>query len=161
MPRLPDRFVRSPGGAALLCQLAHGLRAGHARSAPAMTMAMISARTSGEASVTKKFLKALSALSMRGQAFRSGMSWLSRRVIWSFSISLRFFRRFICSSSMCDVHRQARDDLVEVAMLDAQLAQLLEVAEQLAVDVVFDFRHGRQDRRSRGPPEIAHGLRAP
>src|SRR5215831_5340508 len=28
-------------------------------------------------------------------------------------------------------------------MLNAQLTQLLYVAEQLAVDVVFDFRHGR------------------
>jgi len=29
-------------------------------------------------------------------------------------------------------------------MLDAQLTQLLDVAEQLAVDVVFDFRHRRE-----------------
>jgi hypothetical protein len=27
-------------------------------------------------------------------------------------------------------------------VLYAQLAQLLDVAEQLAVDIVFDFRHG-------------------
>jgi hypothetical protein len=27
-------------------------------------------------------------------------------------------------------------------MLDAQCTQLLNVAEQLAIDVVFDFRHG-------------------
>jgi hypothetical protein len=31
-------------------------------------------------------------------------------------------------------------------MLNAQRPQLLNVAEQLAVDVVFDFRHGRVTR---------------
>ena len=42
-----------------------------------------------------------------------------------------------------EVERQARDDLVEVAMRDAQLAQLFNVLEKLAIDVVliFDFAH--------------------
>ena len=33
----------------------------------------------------------------RGQALRSGISWLSRRAIWSLSISLRFLSRRICT----------------------------------------------------------------
>src|ERR1700720_1597884 len=39
------------------------------------------------------------------------------------------------------IERQTGDDLIEITMFDAQLTQLLHVAEQLAVDVVFDFRH--------------------
>ena len=42
------------------------------------------------------------------------------------------------------VEREAHDDLIEVPMLDAQVPQLLEVAKQLAVDVVFGFRHRRR-----------------
>src|SRR5690606_19527273 len=44
-----------------------------------------------------------------------------------------------------DIHVQPRDDLVQVAMLDAQLAQFLDIAEQLAINVVRAvfavFRH--------------------
>ena len=42
-----------------------------------------------------------------------------------------------------EVERQARNDLVEVAMRDAQLTQLFNVLEKLAIDVVliFDFAH--------------------
>src|SRR5256884_6929482 len=47
------------------------------------------------------------------------------------------------------IERQPRDDLVEITMLDAQLPQLFHVPEQLAVDVVFDFRHA----------ETAHGVK--
>ena len=36
-----------------------------------------------------------------------------------------------------DVHRQPGDDIVEVAVFDAQPPQLVDVAEQLAVDVVL------------------------
>src|ERR1700674_5189491 len=39
------------------------------------------------------------------------------------------------------IKRQAGDDLIEITMFDAQLTQFLHVAEQFAVDVVFDFRH--------------------
>src|SRR5258708_23759657 len=49
-----------------------------------------------------------------------------------------------------NVERQARDHLIEITMLDTQLPQLLEVAEQLTVDVVFDFRHGRTRCAARG-----------
>ena len=38
-----------------------------------------------------------------------------------------------------EVERQARDDLVEVAVRDAQLPQLLDVLEELAIDVVLIF----------------------
>src|SRR5581483_789882 len=53
---------------------------------------------------------------------------------------------------LIDVHieREAGDHLIEVAVLDAELAQLLHVAEQIAVDVVFDFRHGLRMARA-GP----------
>src|SRR5579862_9166998 len=44
-----------------------------------------------------------------------------------------------------NVEREPRDHLIEVAMLDTQLPQLLEVAEQLSVDVVFDLRHNRDE----------------
>src|SRR5580658_93334 len=40
-----------------------------------------------------------------------------------------------------DIHRQARDDLIQIAMFDAQLPQFLNVAEQVAVDVVFLIAH--------------------
>src|SRR5262249_25062480 len=40
-----------------------------------------------------------------------------------------------------DVHGEALDDLIQVTMLYAQLAQLFYVAEQLAIDIVFGFRH--------------------
>ena len=44
-----------------------------------------------------------------------------------------------------EVERQARDDLVEIAMRDAQFAQLFNILEKLAIDVVliFDFAHRR------------------
>ncbi len=41
-----------------------------------------------------------------------------------------------------NVHGEPLDDLIEITMLYAKLAQLFDVAEQLAIDVVFDFRHG-------------------
>jgi hypothetical protein len=47
-----------------------------------------------------------------------------------------------------DVHGQAIDDLVEITMLYAQLTQLLDVAEQLAIDIVFDFHHRPGSPRS-------------
>ncbi len=41
------------------------------------------------------------------------------------------------------VHLQLRDHLVQVAVLNAQLSQFLDIAEQLAIDVVFVIvRHG-------------------
>ena len=40
-----------------------------------------------------------------------------------------------------DIHREALDDLVEITMLYAQLTQLFDVAEQLTIDIVFDFSH--------------------
>src|SRR5690606_15089319 len=40
-----------------------------------------------------------------------------------------------------DVHRQPLDHLVEIAVLDAQLPQFFDVAEQFAIDVIFDFDH--------------------
>src|SRR5262249_20737650 len=47
-----------------------------------------------------------------------------------------------------DVHGEPLDDLIEVTMLYAQLPQLLDVAKQLAIDIVFDFRHLRDPARS-------------
>jgi HAD superfamily hydrolase (TIGR01509 family) len=41
-----------------------------------------------------------------------------------------------------DVHGEPIDDLVEIPMFYAQRTQLFNVAEQLAIDIVFDFRHG-------------------
>jgi len=41
-----------------------------------------------------------------------------------------------------DIERQACDHLIQVPMLNTERPQLFYVAEQLAVDVVFDFRHG-------------------
>jgi hypothetical protein len=41
-----------------------------------------------------------------------------------------------------DIERQTSDHLVQITMLNAQRPQFLYVAEQLAVNVVFDFRHG-------------------
>src|SRR5580698_3887110 len=47
-----------------------------------------------------------------------------------------------------DVERETSDHLVQITMLNAQRPQFLYVAEQLAVDVVFDFRHGGLRLRS-------------
>jgi hypothetical protein len=49
----------------------------------------------------------------------SGTNWLSSSAIWSFSSSLRRFRRRICNSSRFG-SGQALDDIVEIAMLDLQ-----------------------------------------
>jgi hypothetical protein len=47
-------------------------------------------------------------------------------------------------------------------MLDTQRPQLLDVAEQLAIDVVFDFRHGWCSPRApvRKGPSARYGLTA-
>src|SRR6188508_1080961 len=62
-----------------------------------------------------------------------------------------------------EVERQARDDLVEIAVRDAEFAQLFHVLEKLAIDVVliFDFAHRRgSDRRwvtgSRPAASLSH-----
>src|SRR6185437_14732148 len=43
------------------------------------------------------------------------------------------------------IERESRDDLVEVAVLDAQVAQFLHAPEKLAVDVVFGVRHSCEE----------------
>jgi len=42
------------------------------------------------------------------------------------SISLRFFKRFICSFIDLEVHAEAGNDVVEIAMLDTELAQAFD-----------------------------------
>jgi hypothetical protein len=42
-----------------------------------------------------------------------------------------------------EIHAEAGNDVVEIAMLDAQLAQALDVLEQIGIDVVVVFvAHG-------------------
>jgi hypothetical protein len=41
-----------------------------------------------------------------------------------------------------EIHGQARDDVIEIPVLDAQLAQALDVLEQIGIDVAFFVAHG-------------------
>src|ERR1700722_9065361 len=54
---------------------------------------------------------------------------------------LAFLEAFELQLIDMNIHRQALDDLVQVAMFDTQLPQFLDIAEQVAVDVVFLIAH--------------------
>jgi hypothetical protein len=41
-----------------------------------------------------------------------------------------------------EIHAEARNDVIEVAMLDAQLAQAFDVLEQIGIDFVVFVVHG-------------------
>ena len=56
------------------------------------------------------------------------------------------------------IEGQPRDDLIQIAVLDAQLPQLLEVAKQLAVDVILDLRHGGYGRGLARETAAGNGL---
>src|SRR4051794_15186084 len=109
-----------------------------------MTIAMISARTSGEASVTKKSFSALLSLSngaRSGVQIRNELAFEARDLVLQHQLA--FLQPLHLQLVGIHVERQAHDYLIEIPMLDAQVAQLLEVPEKLAIDVVFGFRHRR------------------
>jgi hypothetical protein len=41
-----------------------------------------------------------------------------------------------------EIHGEARNDVIEIPVLDAQLPQALDVLEQIGVDVAFFVAHG-------------------
>jgi hypothetical protein len=41
-----------------------------------------------------------------------------------------------------EIHGEARNDVIKIPVLDAQLAQALDVFEQIGIDVAFFVAHG-------------------
>src|SRR5437660_551265 len=134
---------------------------------PASPIASTSARICGEVSLSKTPRRALSALSIvywlkgacgalpsvasglrpcSGIEIRDQLALQARDLVLEHELAL--LQALQLQLIDVQIERQARDDLVEITMLDAQLTQFFHVAEQLAVDVVFDFRHGGSARGS-------------
>src|SRR5450631_4439248 len=111
-----------------------------------ITITVTSARTSGEVNCRKMPFMALSALSMKCRCLRSGVQVRDQQTLHARDLVLQeqlaLFQALHLNLIHVYVERQARNDLIQVAVLDAQLPQLLEVAKQLAVDIVLDLRHG-------------------
>src|SRR5262245_1753263 len=105
-----------------------------------MTIAMISARASGEASVTKKSFSALLSVSngaRSGVQIRNELAFEARDLVLQHQFA--FFQALHLQLVRIHVERQAHDHLIEIPMLDTQVAQLFEILEKLAIDVVFGF----------------------
>jgi hypothetical protein len=110
---------------------------------PAITTAMISASTSGEVNLATAFFRTLSGIQVWDLlAFEPGNLVFEQKFALLEALHLQLVD--------VHVHRQARDDLIEVTMLDAQLTQLFDVAKQLAIDVVLDFDHREKMSAERG-----------
>src|SRR5580704_432446 len=135
----------SAAGARALCQRRTTCATANAISRTIM-MRMTSARISGVVSCRKKLFTTLSALSMDCCATGSGVQVRNQQALHARDLvlekELTFFQTLHLDLIHVHIEREARNDLIQIAVLDAQLPQLLEVAEQLAVDVVLDLRHG-------------------
>src|ERR1700758_4471116 len=114
---------------------------------PAQAMAMTSVSIWGDVRRMKTLMTPLSTLStyvtipLRSRIhIRDQLTFHARDLILEHQLAL--FEALQLQLIGMDIHREALDDFIEITMLDAQRAQLLDVAEQLAIDVVFDFRHG-------------------
>jgi hypothetical protein len=67
-----------------------------------------------------------------------------------FENQFSFFETFELDLIDVDVHREARDDLVEVSVFDAQLPQFFDIAKQFAVDFVVVVVPGHPSRAAKG-----------
>src|SRR6185312_16637385 len=99
-------------------------------------MAITSARISGEVSLRNTSLRALSAFTDL-PTVGSGVQVRDQLALEASDLVLQHELAFLEALQLqlvgMDVERQSGDDIVQVAMLNAQLAQLLHVAEQLAI----------------------------
>jgi hypothetical protein len=71
---------------------------------------------------------------------RNELAFQSRDLI--FEQELATFEAFHLKFVDLEIHAEARNDVVEIAVLDAKLAQAFDVLEQISIDVAFFVAHG-------------------
>src|SRR5262249_30496386 len=120
------------------CSPSSPLRSCQARAIRALTKAISTAMSSATISVMISGEVSLASVALRtgasGIEIGNELALEPRDLVFQHELAL--LQPLQLQLIGVDVHRQARDDVIEVAMLDAQLAQLLHIAKQLAIDVV-------------------------
>src|SRR5690349_11351061 len=107
-----------------------------------MMTAITSAMISGVVSCSKRFFTSRRALGS-GVQIGNQLALEPRYLILEHELAL--LEALDLQLVGLEVERQARDDLVQIAVGDSQFPQLFNVLEKLAIDVVliFDFAHRR------------------
>src|SRR6185437_3873017 len=93
-----------------------------------------------------------------GVQIRNQLAFEARDLV--FEDQLAFLQTLQLQLVDMKIEREASDDLVEVPVLDAQLAQLLHAPKELAVDVIFCVHHSR-DEGSRPRPQVHAAIMIP